>query len=136
MIALLDSPAGKAIEKLEQEYQKIPKIADHMIGPLLRDSKKTAETKAALMAGTVKEMLKDICQQSEAFAQAVLSGGDLFSCMKHVAEGEGNYIDGLTACRKAVQFYVPGAEVLQKITVQMPGDNGGGVMVLDLEDLL
>lgn len=135
MIALLDSPAGKAIEKLEQEYQKVPRIADNEIGAKLR-GKEATETKAALMAEAVKEMLKDLCQQSEQFAQAILAGGDLFSCMKKVAEGEGNYIDGVTACRKAVQFYVPGAEVVQKITVQMPGSNGSGAMVLDLEDLL
>lgn len=131
----LDSKAGAAVEKLEQEHLKIPKILDSEIGAKLR-GKEAAATKAALMAEAVKELLKDLCLQCEDFAQAVLSGGDLFSCMKKVAEGEGNYIDGVTACRKAVQFYVPGAEVVQKITVQMPGTNGSGAMVLDLEDLL
>ena len=133
----LDSKAGAAIEKLEQEHQQIPKIADNEIGTKLR-GKEATETKAALMSGAVKEMLKDLCLQCEDFAQAVLSGGDLFSCMKKVAEGEGNYIDGATACRKAVRFYVPGAEVIQKVTVQMPGSDGknGSAMLLDLEDLL
>lgn len=131
----LGSKAGAAVEKLEQEHLKIPKILDSEIGAKLR-GKEAATTKAALMAEAVKEMLKDLCLQCEDFAQAVLSGGDLFSCMKKVAEGEGNYIDGVTACRKAVQFYAPGAEVVQKITVQMPGTNGSGAMVLDLEDLL
>lgn len=134
----LDSKAGAAAEKLEQEYLQIPKITDNEIGAKLR-GKEAAATKAALMAEAVKEILKDLCLQCEDFAQAVLSGGDLFSCMKKVAEGEGNYIDGVTACRKAVQFYVPGAEVVQKITVQMPGVGGshsGSTMVLDLEDLL
>lgn len=134
----LNNKQGLAVEKLEQEYLQIPKIADHEIGAKLR-GKEAAATKAALMAGAVKEMLKDLCLQCEDFAQAVLVGGDLFSCMKKVAEGEGNYIEGLTALRKAVQFYVPGAEVAQKITVLMPGFGGsrsGGTMVLDLEDLL
>lgn len=134
----LNSKAGAAIEKLDKEQQNIPKIADSEIGAKLRGKEATA-TKAALMAGAVKEMLKDLCLQCEDFAKAVLAGGDLFSCMKKVAEGEGNYIDGVTACRKAVQFYVPGAEVIQKVTVQMPGASGGhsgSTMVLDLEDLL
>ena len=133
----LDSKSGAAIEKLDKEHESIPKIADNEIGAKLRGKEATA-TKAALMAGAVKEMLKDLCLQCEDFAQAVLAGGDLFACMKRVAEGEGNYVDGMTACRKAVQFYVPGAEVVQKITVQMPGSDGknGSAMLLNLEDLL
>ena len=59
--------------------------------------------------------------------------------MKKVAEGEGNYVDGVTACRKAVQFYIPGAEIQQKTTVQIPSTDGshdGRTIILDLEDLM
>lgn len=134
----IESKAGAAIEKLEKEYLQIPKIADHEIGKKLQ-SKEAAETKAALMAEAIKEILKDLCLQCEDFAKAVLAGNDLFSCMKKVAEGEGNYIDGVTACRKAVQFYIPGAEIQQKTTVQIPGTDGshdGRTIILDLEDLM
>lgn len=130
--------ASQAVDKLEKEYLQIPKIADNEIGKKLQ-SKEAAETKAALMAEAIKEVLKDLCLQCEDFAKAVLAGNDLFSCMKKVAEGEGNYIDGVTACRKAVQFYLPGAEIQQKTTVQIPGTDGshdGRTIMLDLEDLM
>ena len=130
--------ASQAVDKLEKEYLQIPKIADNEIGKKLQ-SKEAAETKAALMAEAIKEVLKDLCLQCEDFAKAVLAGNDLFSCMKKVAEGEGNYIDGVTACRKAVQFYLPGAEIQQKTTVQIPGTDGshdGRTITLNLEDLM
>lgn len=131
--------AAKAAAKLEQERVAIPKVPDNEIGTRLR-GKDAEATKASLMADAVMGMLVEFCEQNEQFAEAVLAGGSFTDCMKAVTKGLGNYTDGISTCRKAVQFYVPGAEVKPLWSITMPSQEGTGesgkkqAVILDLAD--
>lgn len=110
--------------------------------------KTTAERKSvtgqreSLMANAVLDMIHEFCIQSEVFAKAVAEGGSFADCMKAVAKGVGNSISDIDAYKKAVAFYMPGAEieVQMKITT-VPGQQekvaaSAEPLLLRLEDLI
>lgn len=72
---------------------------------------------AQIMKGWTREALRTFCEQDEEFAQAVVQGGTFEDCMKAVAKDCGDGISDLEACRRAVQFYFPTAEVQFHMTV-------------------
>lgn len=111
--------APQAVAKLEKERQSIPRIKDNEIGAKLR-SGEAAAAKASLMADAVMAVLQDFCRQSEVFAEAVMKGGSFVDCMKAVTKGLGNYAEGPSSCKKAVQFYLPGAEIKAQWKVEIP----------------
>lgn len=113
--------AAEAVTKLKTERAKIPAVDKSKIGSLLTGAK-AEETKAALMADAVLGVLETFCNQSEKFAKAVIAGGSFAECMKKVAKGAGNYIDGVTACQKAVQFYAPQAKIQPLWGLLLPGE--------------
>lgn len=73
------------------------------------------------MAGAVAGALRSFCRQSAEFAKAVANGGSFADCMAAVAKGVGQSISDVDAYKKAVGFYLPGAD----IRVQMHIDLGG-----------
>lgn len=73
------------------------------------------------MAGAVAGALRSFCRQSAEFSKAVANGGSFADCMAAVAKGVGHSISDVDAYRKAVGFYLPGAD----IRVQMHIDLGG-----------
>lgn len=79
----------------------------------LAEEKKTAkyDRYADAMKDTVCEALDRFCKQDEEFAQAVVQGGTFEDCMKAVAKNCGSAIPDLEVCRRAAQFYFPGAGV-------------------------
>ena len=78
-------------------------------------------SKERVMAGPVAEALRSFCRQDAEFAQAVAQGGSFAECMAAVAKGVGHSISDVDAYKKAVGFYLPGAD----IRVQMHIDLGG-----------
>ena len=134
-----ENAAAKAAAKLQQERVAIAKVPESEIGTRLR-GKDAEGTKASLMADAVMGVLIGFCEQSEKFAEAVLVGGTFGDCMKAVTKGLGNYTDGVSACRKAVQFYVPGAEVKPLWSITIPGQEEAGAekeepdMIFNLAD--
>lgn len=94
-----------------------------------------------VMSVLVAQTLRDFCDQSEEFAQAVSQGGSFQECMNHVARGVGNAISDFEAYKKAVQFYFPGADIRMQMTIDLIGGAGElekkpeGI-ILNLEDLL
>lgn len=73
------------------------------------------------MAGAVAGALRSFCRQSAEFSKAVAKGGSFADCMAAVAKGVGHSISDVDAYKKAVGFYLPGAD----IRVQMHIDLGG-----------
>ena len=73
------------------------------------------------MAGAVAGALRSFCRQSAEFSRAVANGGSFADCMAAVAKGVGQSISDVDAYKKAVGFYLPGAD----IRVQMHIDLGG-----------
>lgn len=73
------------------------------------------------MAGAVAGALRSFCRQSAEFSKAVANGGSFADCMAAVAKGVGQSISDVDAYKKAVGFYLPGAD----IRVQMHIDLGG-----------
>lgn len=114
--------AAQAVAKLKKEREKMPAVKQDQLGTLLRGAK-AEETKAALMADAVLSLLENFCNQSDKFARAVLGGGSFTDCMKAVAKGTGNYVDGLDAATRAVQFYAKDAKVQPLWSVILPGDS-------------
>lgn len=95
---------SEALEKLEREY-KAGKYDRY----------------ASVMKEDVKNTVADFCRQDDEFAQAVAQGGTFEDCMKAVAKGCGSGLSDLTAYRRAVQFYFPGAEIRMQMTVDLAG---------------
>lgn len=92
----------------------------------LDDEKKDVKGhKETAMKGAVLAAVKDFCVQDEEFAQAVVQGGTFAECMKKVAAGVGNSISDIDAYKKAVQFYLPGAEVRMQLTIDLIGKAAG-----------
>lgn len=97
--------------------------------------------KEQAMAAPVLEALQDFCKQDAAFAKAVLDGGSFADCMKAVAKGVTTYISDLDAYKRAVQFFIPKADISMQLTITQPGSNGkeesaAAPMTLTLDDLL
>jgi hypothetical protein len=66
---------------------------------------------AAAMKGYVKQTLLQLCEENEAFAAAVAAGDVFEDCMKAVAKGVGASISDLEVMRRAVKFYMKGADI-------------------------
>ena len=82
---------------------------------------KVTGQKEAVMKDDVKNALLEFSKQDEEFAQAVAQGGSFPDCMKAVAKGLGGK-DGcsdLTAYRKAVAFYFPGADIQMTMRIDL-----------------
>lgn len=87
---------------------------------------------AAIMKQSVRDALETFVRQNDEFAQAVVQGGAFADCMKSVAKNCGSGISDLEACRRAVQFYFPGADVEFQMKIRVnpyesgPDDNANG----------
>lgn len=88
-----------------------------------------------VMKNAVKDTLIMFCEQSDEFAEAILSGEKTFSdCMKKVAANHGSGISDIEAYRRAVAFYMDGAEVEFTMTVNLPGKNN--ITFVNFTDLI
>lgn len=111
--------APQAVAKLEKERKTIKSIPTHDIGRMLQ-GKNAADAKVSLMADAILRVLKDFCEQSEEFSEAVVKGGSFVDCMKSMAKDLGNYAEGLSCCKKAVEFYLPAAEIKLAWSITLP----------------
>lgn len=98
--------------------------------------------KERVMANAVLMAVHDFCIQSKTFARAVAEGGSFVDCMSAVAKGTGNSISDLDAYKKAVQFYLPGADIKMEMTIKLPSEDAGQaptqpqIISFNLADLL
>lgn len=99
--------------------------------------------KERVMAKPVLTVIHDFCIQSQPFAKAVAEGGSFADCMTAVAKGTGDSISDLDAYKKAVQFYLPDAEIEMQMQIRLPDApshnsefTGAHAIILNLEDYL
>ena len=99
--------------------------------------------KERVMAKPVLNAIHNFCIQSQEFARAVAEGGSFADCMNAVAKGTGNAISDLDAYKKAVQFYLPDAEIEMQMQISLPSstatsnpDTSSYAIILNLEDYL
>lgn len=91
---------------------------------LNEQEKKVTGRAEDVMKSAVKEALINFCKQSAEFAETVASTEKTFAdCMKAVAKNHGTCISDIEAYRRAVAFYMDGAEVEFSMTVKVPGKN-------------
>lgn len=122
------------IDFFEKQWQ------DKAIEKTTAERKQVKGQKETIMANPVLDMVHEFCIQSSAFAKAVAEGGSFADCMVAVAKGTGNHISDIDAYKKAVQFYMPGAEIAVQMKIQTaanvlqeePSQN----ILLSLDDLL
>ena len=76
-------------------------------------------SKENAMKTAVVEALTEFAEQSEKFAEAIAHGGSFEECMKAVAKGVGSSISDLDAYKKAVKFYMPGADVRFQMVIEI-----------------
>lgn len=82
---------------------------------------KVTGQKEAVMKDDVKNALLEFSKQDGEFAQAVAQGGSFPDCLKAVANaltGKDGCSD-LTAYRKAVAFYFPGADIQMTMRIDL-----------------
>lgn len=110
----------------------------------------TKEIKGGGREGAVKDAvcsaLVDFCRQSEDFSEAVIATGKTMAeCVKEILHGVGSSISDVELYRRAVQFWMEGADVTAEIRVvlpegKMPDVRGKRtdrtVKILSLEELL
>ena len=74
------------------------------------------------MAGAVAGALRSFCRQSAEFSKAVANGGSFADCMAAVAKGVGHSISDVDAYKKAVGFYLPGADIRVQMHIDLDGE--------------
>lgn len=116
---------------------------DQAVQKITTEQKQVSGQKEKAMSNAVFQVVHDFCLQSEPFAKAVVDGGTFADCMKAVAKGVGNYISDLDAYKKAVEFYLPKADIRLQMSIIQPdveatavADEPAGSFTLDLLDFL
>ena len=122
------------IDLFEKQWQ------DKAIEKTTAERKQVKGHKEAAMADAVLDMVHEFCIQSSVFAKAVAEGGSFADCMVAVAKGVGNNISDIDAYKKAVRFYLPGADIVVKMDIQTAAqkrtEEPAQSMSFSLEDLL
>ena len=77
---------------------------------------------ASAMKGYVKKTLLQLCGENEAFAESVLQGDVFEDCMKAVAKGVSNSISDLEVMKRAVGFYMKGADIRFQMVIVAAGN--------------
>lgn len=96
------------------------------------------------MKADVLKALKEFCNQSETFAEAVVKGRSFEECMNEVGKGvSGGSISDLAAYKRAVKYYMKNADVRFRMEIktdgpdkQQPKAETQKTVMLDLTDFL
>lgn len=122
------------IDFFEKQWQ------DKAIEKTTAERKQVKGQKESAMANAVLDMVHEFCIQSPVFAKAVAEGGSFADCMAAVAKGVGGHISDIDAYKKAVKFYLPGADIVVRMDIQTTAqpmkDEPAQSMSLSLDDLL
>ena len=88
----------------------------------LEESKKgeIKDYKAKVFYQPTLEVLSDFCRQDERFAEAVLQNeGSFCDCLSAVSKGVGSAVSDLDVYRKAVQYYLPDAQITMQMSIYL-----------------
>ena len=116
-MAILDT---KGIFRNNNDQVKIDAAIAKLEETKKRDLK---DTKAKVFFQPTLEVLIDFCQQDVRFADAVLRDGkSLPDCLAQIAKGAGSSISDLDVYRKAVQYYLPDAQISMQLSIFFGSD--------------
>lgn len=119
--------------------------AEEAIAKLSEKTKATG--KAAAVQGAVRETLVQFCRQSEEFAEAVCATGKCMDeCLSEITKDIGSSISDFELYRRAVAFWMEGADVFAELRIVLPeaktpdvresGRRERKVKILRLEDMM
>ena len=144
--------ATQAVAKLDEGRKEIQSFNLDETSKKLRDSKLSQkqkekvmlDAKVAIVADSVCEAMKNFCSQSESFAKAVVEGGSLSECVKHVMDGTNYAISDFDAYMKCAAFYFPTATIGMSLTIHNVSTaagksqtaDSGPILSLNLDDFL
>ena len=106
--------------------------------------------KEGAVKNAVCDALVNFCRQSEEFSEAVLATGKCMKeCISEIMKGVGSSISDVEVYRRAVAFWMEGADVHAEIRIVLPSEDGKmpdvrenaapaprKVKILSLEELL
>ena len=106
-----------------------------------------ASGKAAAVKDAVRDALVQFCRQSEEFSETVvLTGKCMDECLNEITKNIGSSISDFELYRRAVAFWMEGADVFAELRIVLPeaekpdvrenGRKERRVKILSLEDLL
>lgn len=119
--------------------------ADAAVRKITEGTKEISGGKEGAVKDAVCAALVDFCRQSEEFADAVnATGKTMKECIKEIMHGVGNSISDVELYRRAVQFWLEGADVEAQLRVVLPNvktpdvreKRKSTVQILSLEELL
>ena len=103
--------------------------------------------KSAAVKDAVRDALVQFCRQSEEFAEAVCETGKCMDeCLNEITKGIGSSISDFELYRRAVAFWMEGADVFAELRIVLPEEKTPDIResgrrerktkILSLEDLL
>lgn len=103
--------------------------------------------KASAVGSAVRDALVQFCRQSEEFSEAVCATGKCIEeCLNEITKDIGSSISDFELYRRAVAFWMEGADVFAELRIVLPesktpdvretGRRGRKVKILSLEELL
>lgn len=119
--------------------------ADAAVRKITKGTKEIRGGKEGAVKDAVCAALVDFCRQSDEFAEAVnATGKTMKECITEIMHGVGNSISDVELYRRAVQFWLDGADVEAKLRVVLPDGKSpdvrekrkSTVQILSLEELL
>lgn len=119
--------------------------ADAAVRKITEGTKEIGGRKEGAVKNAVCAALVDFCRQSDEFAEAVnATGKTMKECVTEIMHGVGNSISDVELYRRAVQFWLEGADVEAQLRVVLPEEKSpdvrekrkSTVQILSLEELL
>lgn len=118
--------------------------ADAAVRKITEGTKEISGGKEGAVKDAVCAALVDFCRQSEEFADAVIATGKTMKeCITEIMRDVGSSISDVELYRRAVQFWLEGADVEAQLRVVLPEakspdvrEKKKTVKILSLEELL
>ena len=93
------------------------------IEKITEGTKEVKGNKESAVKNEVRDALSSFCEQSEEFARAVTDTGKCMAeCLTEIMKGVGNKISDFEVYRRAVAFFMEGAEVHAELRIVLPED--------------
>lgn len=118
--------------------------ADAAVRKITEGTKEISGGKEGAVKDAVCAALVDFCRQSEEFADAVIATGKTMKeCITEIMRDVGSSISDVELYRRAVQFWLEGADVEAQLRVVLPAakspdvrEKKKTVKILSLDELL
>lgn len=99
----------------------IRNVIEEAVQKIKEGTKEVKGGKEGAVKDAVKEALVSFCHQSEEFSRAVVDTGKCMQeCITEIMKGVGNSVSDVELYRRAVAFWMEGADVHAEIRVVLP----------------